>query len=265
MSAVGLFACITKLSCRHKIRSNVWRSLRLESHNGRSFDKTIEKALYAWINHGNTNGTKETVIRWKDECSAPHCNEECPEHIVLSTLSVLWETEYKLAICISILSLSLICALVRFILQICRYRLTKNQKQFMENLASNPYREETLDVSISKNKEIACYISYILCIVQLPINDKAVSVACLNLHYFVYVSKAVLKQAESCRTSARNRLMSIAVMADDTPEVFTTATAHRRTSVTRMVQRRKSMAHTDNTSIDDIDNEQSMLSKQIAC
>ena len=95
-------------------------------------------------------------------------------------------------------------------------------------------------------------------------NDKAVSVACLNLHYFVYVSKAVLKQAESCRTSARNRLMSIAVMADDTPEFTTSTTAYRRTSVTRMVQRRKSaMAYVDSSLMDESDNEQCMLSKQI--
>lgn len=93
-------------------------------------------------------------------------------------------------------------------------------------------------------------------------NDKAVSVACLNLHYFVYVSKAVLKQAETCRTSARNRLMSIAVMADNNIPEFTTTT--RRTSVTRMVQRYKSATtRADNFSIDDIDNEQSFLSKYI--
>lgn len=95
-------------------------------------------------------------------------------------------------------------------------------------------------------------------------NDKAVSVACLNLHYFVYVSKAVLKQAESCRTSARNRLMSIAVMADDTPEFAPSMAGYRRTSVTRMVQRRKSaMAYVDSSVMDESDNEQSMLSKQI--
>ena len=96
---------------------------------------------------------------------------------------------------------------------------------------------------------------------QLPLNNKAVSVACLNLHYFVYVSKAVLKQAESCRTSARNRLMSIAVMADNSTSEFTPTT--RRTSVTRMyMQRCKSATiRADNCSIDDIDNEQSFLSK----
>ena len=94
-------------------------------------------------------------------------------------------------------------------------------------------------------------------------NDKAVSVACLNLHYFVYVSKAVLKQAESCRTSARNRLMSIAVMADDTTELAAPNNAFRRTSVTRMARRKSAMMnHGDNSSIDDMDNEQSMLSKK---
>lgn len=102
-------------------------------------------------------------------------------------------------------------------------------------------------------------ISFVL--FQLPMNNKAVSVACLNLHYFVYVSKAVLKQAESCRTSARNRLMSIAVMADDIPE-FTSTPATRRTSVTR--RRKSAITHADNSSIDDVDNEQSMLSKQTA-
>lgn len=91
-------------------------------------------------------------------------------------------------------------------------------------------------------------------------NDNVVSVACLNLHYFVYVSKAVLKQAEACKTSARNRLMSIAVMADDDMPELTAIP--RRASVTRMVQRRKSaMTHLDNSSIDDTENEQSMLSK----
>lgn len=221
------------VTCRHKIQSNIWRSLKLESHTGSS-DKTIARALQLWIN-GEANAT---IIRWRDQCSAPHCNYECPEHIKLSTLSPLWGTQYKLAICLSVLALSFSCVLVRIILQFSRYRLTMRQKQFIEDLASNPYREETLD---------------------LPMNDKAVSVACLNLHYFVYVSKAVLKQAESCRTSARNRLMSIAVMADDTPD-FPAPNPFRRTSVTRMVQRRKSaMLHADSSSIDDLDMDQSML------
>ena len=52
-----------------------------------------------------------------------------------------------LAVCISILALSLWCALIRIILQFSRYRLAKSQKQFIEDLANNPYREETLDVS----------------------------------------------------------------------------------------------------------------------
>ena len=218
----------------------------------------MEKALHLWIKGNNT------VIRWKDDCTAPHCNDECPEHIVLSTLSTLWETQYMLVTCISILALSLWCALIRIILHFSRYRLAKSQKQFIEDLASNPYREETLDVSgIIHNCYIKAY--YILFVLfQLPMNDKAVSVACLNLHYFVYVSKAVLKQAESCRTSARNRLMSIAVMADNTPEFTIPAAASRRTSVTRMVQRRKSaMAYLDSSLMDDSDNEQSMLSKQM--
>lgn len=95
-------------------------------------------------------------------------------------------------------------------------------------------------------------------------NEKAVSVACLNLYYFVNVSKAVLKQAESCRTSARNRLMSIAVMADDTTELAAASNAFRRTSVTRMARRKSAMMiHADNSSIDGMDNEQSMLSKQM--
>ena len=129
--------------CRHRISSNIWRSLRLESHGGSS-DKTMEKALQLWM---KGDGTNEAVIRWKDDCTAPHCNDECPEHIVLSTLSTLWETQYMLAVCISVLALSLWCALIRIILQFSRYRLAKSQKQFIEDLANNPYREETLDVS----------------------------------------------------------------------------------------------------------------------
>ena len=101
------------------------------------------KALQLWIN-GDAN---KTVIRWRDECSAPHCNDECPEHIVLSTLSALWGTQYQLVTSLSVLALSLSCLMVRIILQLCRYRLIRNQKQFIEDLASNPYREETLDVS----------------------------------------------------------------------------------------------------------------------
>ena len=131
------------VTCRHKIQSNIWRSLKLESHTGSS-DKTIARALQLWIN-GEANAT---IIRWRDQCSAPHCNYECPEHIKLSTLSLLWGTQYKLAICLSVLALSFSCVLVRIILQFSRYRLTMRQKQFIEDLASNPYREETLDVSI---------------------------------------------------------------------------------------------------------------------
>jgi len=101
----------------------------------------------------------KTTVRWRDGCSAPHCNEECPEHIVLATLSTLWEIQYQLAICISIFALSFSCAVVRIILQFCKYRLTTNQKQFIDDLASNPYREETLDVSIIFQK-IACYFLY---------------------------------------------------------------------------------------------------------
>ena len=118
--------------------------MRLETHGGHT-DRTIAKALQLWID-GDAN---ETAIRWRDECLAPHCNDECPEHIVLSTLSALWGAQYNLAISLSVLALSLSCVMVRIILQFCRYRLARNQKQFIEDLASNPYREETLDVSKS--------------------------------------------------------------------------------------------------------------------
>ena len=121
----------------------MWQSLRLESHVGSS-DKTIEKALHLWIN-GDVN---ETVIHWRDDCSAPHCNDKCPEHIILSTLSPLWDIQYILAICMSIVAISLICTVVRILLRLCRYRLNRRQKQFISDLASNPYREETLDVSM---------------------------------------------------------------------------------------------------------------------
>lgn len=41
------------------------------------------------------------------------------------------------------------------------------------------------------------------------------SVACLNLYYSVFVSKATMKQAQACTTSSRNRLMSIAAIVND--------------------------------------------------
>ena len=135
------YACVIMPSaiCRHRIANDIWRHLRLESLDG-GFDRTIEKALELWIKRGDT-------IRWKDECHAPHCNAECPERIVLSFVSTLWETQYMLTICIIVLALSLWCVLIRIILQFSRYRLANRQKQFIEDLASNPYREETLDVS----------------------------------------------------------------------------------------------------------------------
>ena len=56
--------------------------------------------------------------------------------------------------------------------------------------------------------------------------------------------------------------MSIAVMADDTTDFSVTATS-RRASVTRMVQRRRSvMTHVEHALMDDVDHDQSMLSKQ---
>ena len=124
---------------RHKIVEGIWRSMTLTSHDGNT-DKTIEAAINMWM-------MNDSSIRWRDGCPSPHCNPGCPEVIVLTALSTLWNTQYLFAVVLSVFSLSIVCFTVVAILTVYRCYLKKAQNRFMEDLACDPYKDEILDVS----------------------------------------------------------------------------------------------------------------------
>ena len=74
------------------------------------------------------------------------------------------------------------------------------------------------------------------------------SVACLNLYYSVFVSKATMKQAQACTTSSRNRLMSIAAIVNDT-NTNNKVTTRR---LTGFANRKPANESDDSSDLDDI-------------
>jgi len=103
-------------------------------------DKTIEAAINMWM-------MNDTSVRWRDGCTSPHCNPECPEVIILTSLSTLWNTQYLFAVTLSVFSLSVFCFAVVAILTIYRWYIKRVQNRFLEDLACDPYKDEILDVS----------------------------------------------------------------------------------------------------------------------
>lgn len=109
----------------------------------------MSDAVYEWLSLIESNGT----IRYLDRCEGPHCNQNCPEAVVLGELTPYWTAHSQYLIVFLILLLVTSSIVMKIILDFNFAKLKKLQKSVIEDFAVNPYKgldSETAGVSNCK-------------------------------------------------------------------------------------------------------------------
>ena len=94
---------------RHTIQSGIWSSWNLTYFEGRAY--TVRDAIDYW--YWNVSDTDEGV-GFRDMCSGPHCNNNCPERFILEREGAhVWSTGAKITIAVIVVAIALICLLMK--------------------------------------------------------------------------------------------------------------------------------------------------------
>ena len=105
---------ISGIFSRHKIQSGVWSSQKLAYHEGQAY--TIRDAIHYW--YWNVSDGEEGVA-FRDVCSGPRCNNECPEELILEGESTqAWSGGAKIAIAVIVLTIAAVCLLMKVFISV---------------------------------------------------------------------------------------------------------------------------------------------------
>ena len=109
----AIYIIIIVSSCigphRHTIQSGVWSSRNLSFFKGRGY--TIRDAIDYW--YWNMSDTDEGV-GFRDMCSGPHCNNNCPEMFILEREGTdVWSSGAKITIAVIVVAIAIICLLMK--------------------------------------------------------------------------------------------------------------------------------------------------------
>ena len=119
---------------RHKVTQNIWNKFALTCEDGIGVcSSTMSDAVYEWLSSNDT-------IRYIDQCQGPHCNQNCPETIILGELSTYWKTHAQMLVMSLVLLLVGSSIVMKVILDINFARITKLQKSVIEDFTVNPYK-----------------------------------------------------------------------------------------------------------------------------
>ena len=74
-------------------------------------------------------------MQFLDFCQGPYCNEQCPDEFILGELtSNNWPVWAKLTISTAILSIGVVCLIMKILFYLWLYRLEKKQDDYLESL-----------------------------------------------------------------------------------------------------------------------------------
>ncbi len=74
----------------HSIQSNVWTSFELVHHNSTNTPVKMSDAIHEWITRARKD--PRHLFQMQDACEGAQCNPQCPEKVVLGSLSPHWPT-----------------------------------------------------------------------------------------------------------------------------------------------------------------------------
>ena len=93
---------------RHTIQSGVWNNAPLAYHDGMSY--TIMDAIDIWYQSNASN----VGINFRDVCRTPHCNQECPETFLFSSLKPKeWPMMFRVAVGTVVVAVAIFCILLK--------------------------------------------------------------------------------------------------------------------------------------------------------
>ena len=98
---------------------------------------TIREALTEWL------GSGDTPVYFRDSCTGPQCNEECPEEFVQGELtSNNWHLGLKITIAVLIVSVTVLCVVMKFIFGVWLFRLNWKQNSYLDTLDTDEIEAE---------------------------------------------------------------------------------------------------------------------------
>ena len=112
------------------IQSGVWNSRHLayryqNGSMGMGPAYTIMEALEQWYGNG-------TVVMFRDGCTQPHCNPQCPEEISLQMASRQdWPWEIKWAVIAMVTAIAVVCLVIKVSTCTCGYMLFSCEEMCM--------------------------------------------------------------------------------------------------------------------------------------
>ena len=111
--------------------SGVWHSYLLQHFNTNSSSLqqlSLAQAVTNWLEAARNGDT----VRYSDHCSGPHCNELCPETIVLGELLPYWGGYVQYGILGAVLVVLVTCIAVKAFLSLRAKFVSYEQRQFLE-------------------------------------------------------------------------------------------------------------------------------------
>ena len=110
----------------HSIETGVWRTLQLAG-------ATIQEALIQWYNN------RTVPVHFRDSCSGPHCNAQCPEKFLLAELdSNNWSPAAKIIIVVLVVGITAFCLFLKamFIVWLCWLKKIYDERAEVSHLAT---------------------------------------------------------------------------------------------------------------------------------
>ena len=110
---------------RYSLHSGIWNSRQLAG-------VSIQEALIQWYRN------RTLAMNFRDDCSGPQCNSQCPEEFLLGELdSNSWSAKAKVIISSLVLGITVLCVFLKIVLYIWQKWLQKKQDRYRKGLHYN--------------------------------------------------------------------------------------------------------------------------------
>ena len=127
------------------VQSGVWRTyplLHLSNNESNVVTDsntitslTIAEAIHNWL----LASKSEQTVGYQDSCSGPHCNQLCPDLVVLGQTKLYWGVTTQGIIIAVVVCVCLLCATIKLVLFMFGKYSAYCQLRFLEWKACYPY------------------------------------------------------------------------------------------------------------------------------
>ena len=149
-------------SYRHSVNSRVWTSFSLHLSD-QSRGPTIAMAIHRWLEAQSNH----TTIHYEDACKGPHCNSNCPDQVILGSVSSYWSAVVQYVLMGVGLVSAAICGIAKVTLVLCYKRIKKRQLHVIEECGfQTSVEESTVSVCFTSAFLVVTFLHVISVIVK---------------------------------------------------------------------------------------------------